>query len=455
DSDAPPPVHESLAKEDDKKEMGRAKRRTKARYAPPGETRDARTIFIGNVHADVVKSKTAQKQLKRHILSFVPSANIESVRFRSVAFQAPTTSSTANAPKPEGRVHERERAATWREKAKDKDGEEAGKPAQRLSAGEKKRIAFIKHEIHAQADAVHAYIVFAHADPASKQAANVLDPQVVAREVVEKADGSIFMGRTLRVDSVSKTVEEKGDPRRTVFVGNLDFASQEEDLRVFFEGVVSAERGPPGADEDEESDEENEESEDKEVNKETKPKTWVTRVRIVRDKDTLLGKGFAYVEFADRECVDELLAMEEGQLKFAKRKLRLQHCKTLPGSAPIASAPPKPKATPQDKARARVTVAPVSVPKGDPALGERLAHMSKEARKAAKASDAARIARRLAKKKARAALSVPVKAGNAEMKKTRERKTPLERRAAGAHKPAAKKGRVRSEKSVAKRNAKK
>jgi nucleolar protein 12 len=150
--------------------------------------------------------------------------------------------------------------------------------------------------------------------------------------------------------------------------------------------------------------------------------------------------------------------MEEGKLKFAKRKLRLQRCKTLPGSAPVPkqTAPlPKDKPTPQDKARARAVVPPM--PQGDPALGARLAHLGKDARKAVKAADAARVARRLAKKKARAAFGVPVAAGDGAAKKerARERKTPLERRAAGAHKPDKKKGRVRSEKSVAKRNAKK
>ena len=122
--------------------------------------------------------------------------------------------------------------------------------------------------------------------------------KATARAAVAAADGSVFLGRTLRVDAVAKeAAEERGDPRRTVFVGNLDFATKDEDLRVFFEGVVSAERGPPGESE-ESSDEEEEEDEGEKGAEGAKAKTWVRHVRVVRDKDTQLGKGFAYVEFA-------------------------------------------------------------------------------------------------------------------------------------------------------------
>lgn len=59
-------------------------------------------------------------------------------------------------------------------------------------------------------------------------------------------------------------------------MGGLDYAAKEEDVRVFFEELVKAERG---------------------ANKEGSGK-WVTGVRIVRDKETQLGKGFGYVHFA-------------------------------------------------------------------------------------------------------------------------------------------------------------
>lgn len=65
-------------------------------------------------------------------------------------------------------------------------------------------------------------------------------------------------------------------------VGSLDFAAKDEDLRVFFESLLTTERGPVPSSED------------------GVAKTWVTHVRVVRDPGTQLGKGFAYVEFTVR-----------------------------------------------------------------------------------------------------------------------------------------------------------
>jgi nucleolar protein 12 len=76
--------------------------------------------------------------------------------------------------------------------------------------------------------------------------------------------------------------------------------------------------------------------------------------------------------------------------------------------------------------------------------------LSKADRKAAKAVNPERVARRLAKKKARNALPVP------EQKKdrVRVRRNMAERKGAGAAAPQ-KKSRLRSEQSVARRNSKK
>ncbi|KAF8272818.1 hypothetical protein EI94DRAFT_1776724 [Lactarius quietus] len=415
-------VHETVANGDG---LGKTRpTRRRIHYEHPldetKEQRDARTIFIGNVPVEVAKSKSALKQFRRHILSHLPGAKIESTRFRSVAFQKPT--SAAPGPRP----HSIERTAEWRASK----GDDTPAPPPPLTSHDKKKIAFIRHELHEGVDTVTAYVLFAYGGD--------LAPDELARAAIDAVDNSSFMGRTLRADTLGDGV---GDPKRTVFVGSLDFASHEEDLRTFFEGVLSAERGPRDAAADSDSD--GETSADR---LEVKPKTWVTRVRIIRDKDTLLGKGIAYVQFADRECVDEILALEPGKLKFAKRKLRVERCKTLPGSLNgLGATPPTRGAHPPSTNPTSNTV-----PKGNPNLGAQLAHLSKSERKAAKAVDPERVARRIAKKKARNSLRVPEQGKD----RVRVRKSTAEHKGAGTP-TRRKKSRVRSEKSVEKKNTKK
>ena len=253
------------------------------------------------------------KQFKRHILSFVPTAKIESVRFRSIAFQKPTTKlpsetdPTPSSSKPSERPtkdkeslrqHDLDRISTWRV-SKDTSADNPEKKF--LTPQEKKRVAFIKQDFHEGGDAVNAYIVFAHPPPKEKARRSdnthplpdTMDPYEAAKFAVERCDGTTFEGKTIRVDNVRKgragdaSGEGLGDPKLSIFVGNLDFASKEEDLRVFFETLVANERGSRPQD-----------SGDEELK--ARSSRWVTRVRVVRDKDTQLGKGFAYVQFAVR-----------------------------------------------------------------------------------------------------------------------------------------------------------
>ncbi|KAF9025780.1 hypothetical protein BDZ89DRAFT_1068023 [Hymenopellis radicata] len=417
DSDGDPStlVHESTGKSpSDKKKKGK--------FVPPDETseqRNQRTIFVGNLPIEVAEKKAGLKQLKRHILSFVPDATIESVRFRSIAFQTPTSKlpdeddeKVKSKPdkkkaKEKIRAHDRERTSAWKDDEGDKGDEKKF-----LTPGQKKRIAFINHDFHSSASSVNAYVVFAHLADAPDAS-----PYEAAQLAAEKCNGTTFMERFIRVDVVGKP-DAVGDPKLSVFVGNLDFASKEEDLRVFFEGVMSAERGPP-----------------------PEGSTWVTRVRIVRDRETQLGKGFAYVQFSDKQCVDELIALEEGKVRFAKRKLRVQRCKNLTGKATAS--------TTATTAPAPTAKAPVTVRAGDPTLGDRLAHLDKDARKKVKSTDADRVARRLEKKKARNALA---KDGVKMRDRVRKKTTGFSKAKPAASKPVK---RVRSEQSLSKRNMKK
>ncbi|KZT73879.1 hypothetical protein DAEQUDRAFT_761831 [Daedalea quercina L-15889] len=475
-------VHESLLK-DSQRHNGDG--RSKRKYAPEDESserRNARTIFVGNVPIEVAQSRPLQKQFKRHITALVLTAKIESVRFRSVAFAAPTAKlpsaddetgkgkgkgkDTVSEEK-DGRQHDRNRAASWRAK---KDEDEEPDKKQFLTPKEKKRIAFIKHELHSGVDALNAYVVFAHPIPeTAARSKNVpppaptMDPYEAARLAAERCDGTVFMGRTIRVDRAGKFTGDAqasgapaGDPKTTIFVGNLDFASKEEDLRAFFEALVVAERGSPGESQGEGSDEDEESAEEDEALENEVPVkkllTWVKRVRIVRDKDTQLGKGFAYVQFVDRQCVDEILALEESQLKFAKRKLRVQRCKTVPGAPKIVPKFAKPPPTVKPSAARRPSTPRGAAPKGNPALGEKISHLPKEERKKVKASDPDRVARRMAKKQAKMLAEKGVKS-KPRVERDRERKRPGEKKAVA--KQAEKKGRVRSGNALAKMNTKK
>ncbi|KAJ7672100.1 hypothetical protein B0H17DRAFT_184593 [Mycena rosella] len=269
DPDAPPPVHESLTK------RVRTKPTKKTKVVPEGETpaqRDARTLFVGGLPVEVAQKKPLQKQLARHLLAFLPPGSkvkIESTRFRSVAFRDPTSSTALSTPAPASNVtanavpippsanHATTRASTWRQDAKTqavadaKTQAAADGDAQKayLTPAQKKKILFIQGAFHPEAASVNAYVVLAH--PAAGDEEGTDTPYAAAAHLARAANAADFAGRALRVDVCGLLPDADaggegvgGDPKRSVFVGNLDFAAREGDVREFFEGVVAAERGP-------------------------------------------------------------------------------------------------------------------------------------------------------------------------------------------------------------------
>lgn len=144
-------VHESVAAK---------KPRTKPsdqKYIPPNESstdRDRRTLFLGNLPIEVAKSKPVVNQLKAHLLTFAPGAKIESIRFRSVAFAAPTAALPDDEEGGEGKRQKREmeRARKWKEeqevlKEGGKEAEEVDASKSYLDTKGKRKVAFIKKDV--------------------------------------------------------------------------------------------------------------------------------------------------------------------------------------------------------------------------------------------------------------------------------------------------------------------
>ena len=456
-------VHEAASSSKTKKQPASSQK-----YTPPNESkedRDRRTIFVGNVSLEAAKAKSGLSKLRAHILTYCPSAKIESVRIRSVPFSSQTGGGDDDEDESGKRAkREKERAKAWRDqqevlkKGDKKEKEELDMSQSFIDAKGKRKVAFIKKEFHTEADSCNAYVVFAHAHPdRPSNLPPILDPFEAAQKALG-ADGSSFLERTIRVDVVRLPSSEAlvgattslkrrdawtggADPKKSVFVGGLDYAAKEEDVRVFFEELVKAERGPRS-----EGD-----------------KRWVTSVRLIRDRQTQMGKGFGYVHFADTESVDEVLAIDSAKMRFAKKPLRVQRAKTLPSasgkptigpaSTSTSGAKGKDKASGKDakdksgKAKAPTTAIKQTpagpVPRGNPKLGEKIRNLSKEDRKVAKSSDADRQARRLAKKKMRGKMGKEMEKGAVKLVPTKSEK---ER----SKKVTAKKSRVRSSRNLQK-----
>ncbi|XP_060536421.1 RNA-binding protein 34 [Cylas formicarius] len=135
-----------------------------------------------------------------------------------------------------------------------------------------KRVAAIKKEFHPDRNTVHAYIRFNNSEDAKK---------------AEVENGALFKNHHLRVHCCGSKAEH--DESKAIFIGNLNFDAEEEDLWTLFKVC-----GP------------------------------ISHVRIVRDGRTGIGKGFGYVNFKDADSVQLALEMENVSLK--NRVLRISLC---------------------------------------------------------------------------------------------------------------------------------
>ena len=195
----------------------------------------ARTVFLGNVSTTTITSRTAYNTLSAHLSSHFPSLpdSTPAHKISSLRFRS-TPYATSSLPK---------------------------------------KASFVKKDImDATTKSTNAYVVYSTA--------------LAAREAVVKLNGTVVLNRHLRVDGVAHP--SATDHRRCVFVGNLGFVNDESAIRAAEDGEngrTKARKQKEPADVEEG------------LWRQFGKAGEVESVRVVRDKTTRVGKGFAYVQF--------------------------------------------------------------------------------------------------------------------------------------------------------------
>ncbi|KAL9103280.1 MAG: hypothetical protein Q9163_001658 [Psora crenata] len=225
-----------------------------------------RTIFLANVSTMVIRSKAAKKVLVDHLTSFALASKESGLKPAIDSIRFRST------PFSDGRLP--------------------------------KKAAYAKKELmDSTAKSTNAYVVYT--------------TQMAASEAVKKLNGTMVLDRHLRVDSVANPAKQ--DHRRCVFVGNLGFVD-DESVITEADGIGSK----------------------KSPRKAKKPADYeeglwrtfgqagnVESVRLVRDRTTRVGKGFAYVQFADANGVEKALLYNGKQFPpMIPRNIRVVRAKS-------------------------------------------------------------------------------------------------------------------------------
>ena len=261
------------------------------RYVPQDQT-----LYILHAvqDAEAVLAKATKKSSKKALLHHISALladvehKIESVRLRGIAPAAPVVKGK-DKPAPEAEPvslsHGAARAAAHRKRgellattAEDEDDEAARTDFKKQvfqTSAQKRKMNAIKGTVHESVDSCIAYVVF------DSSAAVDAAVAISAAALVSAP----FEGKVLRFDRVRSQEDKQStryepsreEAKRTAFLGVLDFGQNEQGVREWAEAQIVRERGQPEGD-----------------------SAWVERVRLVRDRDTGMGKGFAYVLFSVR-----------------------------------------------------------------------------------------------------------------------------------------------------------
>ncbi|KAL2444695.1 Nucleolar protein 12 [Exophiala dermatitidis] len=225
-----------------------------------------RTVFLGNVSTDAIKLKRAKKILSRHLRS---------------ALKTP-----AQGPRL-GKLESLRFRST----------------AYHSDAGPKKATYAKKELMDETTPSTNAYAVFT--------------TEEAAKHVANKLNGSVVLDRHLRVDYMGKPAEI--DHRRCIFVGNLSFVSKET----------------AGNDEDDEAKKRRAAAKEPADPEEGLWRTFgkvgkVESVRVVRDQETRVSKGIAYVQFESENSVEGALLMNDKKFPpMLPRKLRVMRARRM------------------------------------------------------------------------------------------------------------------------------
>lgn len=133
-----------------------------------------------------------------------------------------------------------------------------------------KRAAYTTKQFHEKRQTCNCYVVFEESDAVKK--------------AVEGYNGKKIGGEIVRVDFANTSSKHNQD--RSVFFGNLPLDTTEAQIRELFDSS-----------------------------------TTIVNVRLVRDNQSGMGKGFGFVEFLDQASVKEALAFHD--CEFHSRKLRV------------------------------------------------------------------------------------------------------------------------------------
>nr|CAI5854789.1 unnamed protein product [Callosobruchus analis] len=271
-----------------------AERRIKNKKSEPNPDNEARTIFVGNV-----PMKAEKKQIKKLFKKYGP---IESLRFRGIPVPDPKMPKKVAAIKKE--FHPNRSSLYCYISGARYEGcdlahshQASGWAQSQLDSLEEIQLLKLltKHDIILglrPSGARYEGCDLAHSHQASGWAQSQLDSleeiQLLklldSATAAEAANGTLFLNHHLRVEKCDK--KAKPDESKAIFIGNLSFDAEEEELWKLFEpcGVISS-------------------------------------VRVVRDSRTGMGKGFAYVNFEDSDAVQ--LALEMENVKLKDRVLRI------------------------------------------------------------------------------------------------------------------------------------